>query len=248
MTGWIIFGAIVLLILIILWQSVTVTFDYENELHLKIKFLWFTLFTTDPKPKKNKKPKKEKKQKAKKKKQGKTAAAEQKPAESIPDKNAEEAEKSSEPPAKPKENTRKQKTAKRNKPKLDIDLDMIMDFVRSASPPVKRLFKKIRWYDVYIDWVTASDDAAKTALDYGRICGVLYPFFEWLTTYFTAHVKEINVEADFSKEKSDIFAYFVLKLRLSTALACTIWLAVRVLKAYLKYSDRLNPVPQKKGK
>ncbi len=248
MTGWIIFGAIVLFIMIILWQSVTVTFDYENELHLKVKFLWFTLFTTDPKPKKKKKPKKEKKQKSKKKKQNKAPAAEQKPTESTTAETAEKAESNSEAHAAVKEKAKKQKPPKKDKPRLDIDLDMIMDFVRSASPPIKRLFKKIRWYDVYVDWVVGSDDAAKTALNYGRICGVLYPFFEWLTTYFTAHVKEINVEADFSKEKSDIFAYFVLKLRLSTALACVIWLAVRVLKAYFKYSDRLNPAPAKKGK
>ena len=123
---------------------------------------------------------------------------------------------------------------------------MIMDYVRSASPPVKRLFKKIRWYNIYIDWVVATDDAAKTALTYGSICSFLYPFFEWLTTYFTAHVKEINIEPDFSKEKSDIFIYFVIKLRLSTALACVIWLGVRLIKTYFKYNNQ--PTPKKKGK
>ena len=65
MTGWIIFGSIVLLILIILWQSVKVIFVYENELELKVKFLFFTIYPA--KPKKKKKPKKQKKQKQKKK-------------------------------------------------------------------------------------------------------------------------------------------------------------------------------------
>ncbi|MBO5266102.1 MAG: DUF2953 domain-containing protein [Ruminiclostridium sp.] len=243
MTGWIIFGSIVLLILIILWQSVKVIFVYENELELKVKFLFFTIYPT--KPKKKKKPKKQKKQKQKKKAEktaetkSKTVTAEKsdtKPGEQVSDAPVSD------------NKIADNKPKKKEKTKLNINLDMIMDFVRSASPPLKRLFKKIRWYDVYVDWVVGSDDAAKTALMYGGICSVLYPFFKWLDTYFTAHIKEINIEADFSKEKSDIFAYFVLKLRLSTALACVIWLAVRVLKTYLKYSDELNPSSAKKGK
>lgn len=243
MTGWIIFGSIVLLILIILWQSVKVIFVYENELELKVKFLFFTIYPT--KPKKKKKPKKQKKQKQKKKAE-KTAETERKTiiAEKSDTKPGEQV--SDAPVSDNKKADNKPK--KKEKAKLNINLDMIMDFVRSASPPLKRLFKKIRWYDVYVDWVVGSDDAAKTALMYGGICSVLYPFFKWLDTYFTAHIKEINIEADFSKEKSDIFAYFVLKLRLSTALACVIWLAVRVLKTYLKYSDELNPSSAKKGK
>ena len=243
MTGWIIFGSIVLLILIILWQSVKVIFVYENELELKVKFLFFTIYPA--KPKKKQKPKKQKKQKQKKKAKkttetkSSTVAAEK--SDTKPDEQVSVAPVSDnkKPDNKPK---------KKEKSKLNINLDMIMDFVRSASPPLKRLFKKIRWYDVYVDWVVGSDDAAKTALMYGGICSVLYPFFKWLDTYFTAHIKEINIESDFSKEKSDIFAYFVLKLRLSTALACVIWLAVRVLKTYLKYSDELNPSSAKKGK
>lgn len=220
MTGWIIFGAIVLFIVIILWQSITVTFDYENKLNLKVKFLFFTIYTTDPKKQKKKKPKKEEK------------APENQ--ENAPDKADEAApQQSDDSKAEDKPSDEKKK-----KKKLDLDLEMIMDYVESASPPVKRLFKKIRWYDVYVDWVVATDDAAKTALTYGSVCSVLYPFFKWLTTYFTAHVKEVHVEADFSKEKSDIFAYFLLKLRLSTALACVIWLAVRLLKTYSKYNQQ----------
>lgn len=243
MTGWIIFGSIVLLFAVILWQSVTVTFDYENKLNLKVKFLWFTIYTTDPKPKKKKKPKKPKKEK--KKKTEKAPPPEEKT--DTPTEQADTAESTAE--AAEPEKSGKAKKEKKPKKKLDIDLEMIMDYVRSASPPIKRLFKKIRWYDVYVDWVVASDDAAKTAITYGGICSVLYPFFEWLTTYFTAHVKEVNIEADFSKEKSDIFAYFVLKLRLSTALACVIWLAWRVLKTYLKYNQQpTQPKPKKASK
>lgn len=247
MTGWIIFGSIVLLILIVLWQSVTITFVYEKELDLKIKFLGFTVFDINGKPKKEKKKKKPKKQKIKKsQKEQSISRSPSQPVKStetdLPLKEKESISEESEAPS-------EKKVKKPKKEKPNIDLEMIMDYVRSAAPPLKRLFKKIRWYDVYVDWVVGSDDAAKTAITYGSICAFLYPFFEWLTTYFTAHVKEVNIEADFSKEESDIFAYFVLKLRLSTALACIIWLAVRVLKTYMAYNQQPTPAkPKKAGK
>lgn len=244
MTGWIIFGCVVLFLIILFRQSVTVTVDYENKLDVKVKFLFFTIYPTKPK---KKKPKKEKKQKKKK----SDNVTEEKVSNSA-EKSEDEASDTSDSADKPEADTEKADSKKEKKKKkftLD-DVQMIMDYVESAWPPVKKLFKKIRWYDVYVDWVVASDDAAKTALMYGGICSFLYPFFKWLTTYFTAHVKEVNIEPDFSKEKQDIFIYFVLKLRLSTALACVIWLAWRVLKTYLKYSQGSEPAqkPKKKSK
>ena len=233
MTGWIIFGCIVLFLIIIFRQSITVTVDYENKLDLKVKFLFFTIYPT--KPKKKKKPKKEKKKKAQKNAENTEISAEKSDENGQAEKGAEASEEGGDTPAE------KGKKEKKPKKKLNIDIEMIMDYVENAWPPVKKLFKKIRWYDIYIDWVVASDDAAKTALQYGGICAFLYPFFEWLTTYFTAHVKEVHIEPDFSKEKQDIFIYFVLKLRLSTALACIIWLAWRVLKTYLKYNQNNEP-------
>ncbi len=245
MIGWIIFGSIVLLILIILWQSVTVTFDYENKLSLTVKFLGFTLYTTEPKPKKAKKPKKPKKEKKKKSDTKPTAEPHNNAETAVENNTSGDADVT----ATEKPEPQKAKKVKKEKKKFQLDLDMIMDYVRSASPPIKRLFKHIRWYDVYIDWVVATDDAAKTALTYGGVCSILYPFFEWLTTYFTAKVKEIHVEADFSKEESDIFAYFVIKLRLSTALTCILWLGWRVLKTYMAYNNQnANTKPKKTSK
>ncbi|MDE7234256.1 MAG: DUF2953 domain-containing protein, partial [Ruminiclostridium sp.] len=114
----------------------------------------------------------------------------------------------------------------------------LMDYVRSASPPIKRRFKKIRVSDLYIDYGVATDDAAKTAIKYGTVCAALYPAIEWLTTYFTVHARRVHVEADFSEEIDDIFAYCKIKLRVSTALGCILWLGVRMAKTYFKYQKK----------
>ena len=237
MLGWIIFGGIILLIVLLLWQSVKATLCYENgKVDLKVKFLFFTLF-----------PLKQKKSQKNRQKNPKTSS---KAVQTQTDNNTaarcgstEEAHVTENAP-KSENKSGNKKTAsnpiKQGK-SLDFDLEMIMDFVRSASPPVKRLFKKIRVRNLYIDYVVGTDDAAKTAIKYGTICATLYPLIEWLTTYFSVQAQEVNIEADFSREKDDAFAYCEVKLRVGTALGCALWLGVRVLKTYMKYNEKLQP-------
>lgn len=236
MLGWIIFGGIVLLIVLLLWQSVKATLCYENGMiDLKVKFLFLTLFPLKPKrPKKNG-------QKANRKAQ-QTEPDTSTAAESGSGETSSVTENAHQSEVKQKE--KKEKNAsnpiKQGK-SLDFDLEMIMDFVRSASPPVKRLFKKIRVQNLYIDYVVGTDDAAKTAIKYGTVCAALYPLIEWLTTYFSVQAREVNIEADFSRDKDDAFAYCEVKLRVGTALGCALWLGVRVLKIYMKYNKNSRP-------
>lgn len=238
MLGWIIFGGIVLLIVLLFRQSVKATLCYENgKVDLKVKFLFLTLFPL--KPKKSKKSKKKKQKAGSKpiKKQSDNNTAETGSGEEAPvAENSVESENRSD--------NQNKKTASNpitQGKSLDFDLEMIMDFVRSASPPVKRLFKKIRVRNLYIDYVVGTDDAAKTAIKYGTICATLYPLIEWLTTYFSVQAQEVNIEADFSREKDDAFAYCEVKLCVGTALGCALWLGVRVLKTYMKYNRSSKP-------
>lgn len=260
MIGWIIFGSILLILIIILSLSVTVTAIYDADPEVRIKILCFTVLKipADPKTlekKKLRQKKKEERERKKLEKQQKKAAR-KKPekvktgTDSAAEAGSEPAEKTADDAAeKPAENTTEQSNAaetvkkrrekvKAPKNKLNISPDMIMDYVRSASPPIKRLFKKIRIRDVYIDWVVGSDEAGKTAVKYGGLCTAFYSLQEWLTTYFDCKIKEINIEADFQAEKDDIFIYAVWKLRIGAALGCVLWLGIRVLKTFLKYNKK----------
>ena len=244
MTGWIIFGSILFVIVFLFTRHITVTAIYDKNPEITVKYLFLTLFRLPAKPKRKKKSKRKKRKEIK--------------AESIKENSSEEkSEQSTEPPTEEAQNVGKAETSHRNtaapkganksaKPKMafslsDIDLEMIKDFVESASPPVKRLFKKIKVRNLYIDYVVGSDDAAKTAIKYGSLCALIYSTLKWLTLYFDVKVKEVNIEADFKAEKDDIFVYTTVKLRISTALGCALWLAVRVLKTYLKYNKNVKP-------
>lgn len=230
MLGWIIFGSIILLIVLLLMQSVKATICYENgKLDFKVKFLFITIFPL--KPRKPKRTKQKKKAEA-------TSKNEKNKQVEAPEPLTGETPQKAEYESENKSNTRKNSATKAKKSGLDFDfdLDMIMDYVRNASPPVKRLFKKIRVRDLYIDYVVGTDDAAKTAIKYGSICAVIYPVIEWLTTYFSVQAREVKINADFSRETDDIFAYCVIKLRLGTALFCAIWFLIKYAKTYLKYN------------
>ena len=245
MTGWIIFGSILLILIFLFTRHVTITAVYDKNPEITVKYLFITLFRLPQKPKRKKKRKrkKEKELKAEPIKEnsgGENNKGENEASEGETDTKEET---TSETDALPKDN---KTAAKGAKPKpafslTDISLEMIKDFVESASPPIKRLFKKIKVRDLYIDYVVGSNDAAKTAIKYGSLCAVVYSVLKWLTLYFDVKAKEVNIEADFKAEKDDIFVYTKVKMRISTALGCVLWLAVRVLKTYLKYSRNLKP-------
>lgn len=239
MIGWIIVGSIVFLIAFLLFQSVTVTAIYDKKPEVTVKYMFFTILKIPSPPKK----KKRKKKKNKPEEKPMQAAAENTEEKTDEVEATAERQENSSTEAEEKKTTKKEKPQKKKKSgfKLsDIDLEMIKDYVESASPPIKRLFKKIRVRDIYIDYVVGSDDAAKTAIKYGSICAVVYSTIKWLTTYFNVKAKEVNVEADFKAEKDDIFAYGKVKLRVSTAVGCVLWLAVRVLKTYMKYNKNVS--------
>ena len=253
MTGWIIFGVIVLILVFAFTRFVSVTAVYDKKPEVTVKVFLFTVAQIPADPEKaarkaaRKARKEQKKKAAGKKKDIKdnkvtSAPGQKETAADDPDDNKAGAA----VPAEKKGSGKKEKqpAAKRKLPALDAG--MIMDYVRSAAPPVKRLFRKIKLRDVYIDWVAGSDEAGKTALKYGGLCLAFYSLFEWLETYFDVKTQEINIEADLQAEKDDIFIYLTLKLRISTALACVIWLGFRVLKTYLKYNSSNNVNKAKK--
>lgn len=233
MTGWIIFGSIVLLLVWLFTRSVTVIVDYENKLDIKVKFLFLTLYPTNPRKRKSAPEKK----RAAAEKEKSPDSDEQENADDSPDWSGKNTQNEGDKPTAQKGKKGSATKGKKSGQKFAFDLGQIMEYVRSASPPVKRLFKKIRCYDLYIDYVVATDDAAKTAIKYGTVCAFLYPVIEWLTTYFTVYAREVNVEADFSEEKDDIFAYCRIKLRVSTALSSALWLGTRLIKTYLKFKS-----------
>ena len=177
MTGWIIFGSILFVIVFLFTRSVTVTAVYDKNPEITAKYLFLKLFRLPAKPKKKKNTKEaEKKPEEEKSKPEEEISKEEnseKDNEAPREDAAEEAPKKS-AAAKVKKAATGSEKPKKGFSLSDISLEMIKDYVESASPPIKRLFKKIKVRDLYIDYVVGSDDAAKTAIKYGSLCALIY--------------------------------------------------------------------------
>lgn len=272
MIGWLIFGGIVLLIAILLALSATVVIDIENNISVEIKYFLFRILVfPETEKRKRRRKEKEKKKAAKekkrlekqKKKQDKLKKKQSRKKDKSADKAAKKTVKSDNKPksdvkqtenapdneseSKTKENTEEKSESKsEDNHKANFDFETIKGMIDSASPPIKRLLRKIRVNDVYIDIVAGGEDSAKVALTYGTLYAVICPILEWLKSVITFKVEELNIEADFEKEKTDYFVHAKAKLRLSTALGCAIWLLFRFIRNSAK-SQTANTPQSKTG-
>ncbi len=244
MTGWIIFGAVVLFLVWLFTRHITVTGVYDAHPELRVRVLFITLVKVPPDPAAVRRKEEKKRRKAEKERKKAEKQAAREPGKAGDGMNTTlPASDSAAPENKAPAGTDKKPAIAekhahgKEKSGPGLDVGMMTDLIKSAAPPIKRLLRKIKFRDVYIDCVVGSDDAAVTALKYGGYCAAIYSLTELIRTYFDSHIREVNIEADFSAEKDDIFAYGTIQLRISTALGCALWLGVRVLKTYTKHNS-----------
>ena len=205
--GWIIAAAIVLLFVLLLAGRVTVFFDYNDSLALKIKYLCFTVVKI---PKQKKKPKKPKKTKEKK------------------DKKAEKAKSE-------KESDEKKKDEKKKFDIKSLTFDDYIDLLKTAlsgiGKPLKKLFKSIAFSHMSIGIVVGGSDAARTAIKFGAINIAAGNVLGLLDSYFTLKpLDDMNITADFQSEKTLYDIYFEVRLSMFAALAA----GFKLLGAFLK--------------
>lgn len=134
-----------------------------------------------------------------------------------------------------KVNAQKRNSEESEKPKTDLKL--IVSCVNAAKPYVKRVFKKIRIYDVFAEIVVGGSDAASTAISYGVHCAAVHGAVCFLKNNASFKAKKIDIKADFDLEKTDYYLYCRVKLRLSTLLFCLLW-GTAAVKNAMEGGDR----------
>lgn len=264
MTALIVIGAILLVLFILLASSITAELEFDGTFRYKVKYLFFTFIVNPESPRRKRK--REKKEQKKKKKEAAKAAKEAKNAKKAAKqkktpakKKAETAvvkpqeeiktEKAEEAPAEKKSGKKEEKAEKKaEKPKMKFSLDLIQRIIGRASPHVKRIFKKIRFYNVVIFVTAGGKDAAKVAMSYGYHCWAVYSITKLLSETITFKAKDVDVRADFDLEKNEYYLYGVVKMRVSTLLHSAIWGFFAVLSEIRKDSKPAPKAqPQKKA-
>ncbi len=145
MVAGIVLGSIALFLLLLLLLPVKVHMEMQDEVSLTLKYgpIRIRLMPRPEKPEKEKKPEKQKKQKKAKK---KGAHEEKKP-----------------------------NFFKRLKDAHGISglLHLAVDLVRIATGTLRSLFSHVIVYHLYLSINVGSDNAAKTAIQHGKICAIL---------------------------------------------------------------------------
>lgn len=113
-----------------------------------------------------------------------------------------------------------------------------------ATMLIKKLcffIKRLRFSRFCLDISVASEDAAKTAIEYGAVCSAVYPVLALLTT--TAHfkAKSINISSDFDNRTPQCSLSFSVGTRVITALI----VAVSAFSNYNKMKRNVNTSERK---
>ena len=218
--GWIIAASIVLFFALLLAGRVSVFFDYNNDLALKIKYMCFTVVKL-PK-KKPKKPKKTKEKKDKK------------------DKAEED---------KDEKKKKEKKKFDIKSLTFDDYIDLLKMALSGVGKPLKKLFKSIKFSHMSINIVVGGSDAAKTAIKFGALNYAAGNALGLIDSFFTLKpLDDMNITADFQSEQTFYDIYFEVRLSLFAALAAGFRLIGAALKLFkeFKKKQKANKIKQRK--
>lgn len=123
-------------------------------------------------------------------------------------------------------------------PKLDKTpgemVGLLMDIWKSANRPLRKILKGFHFYDIYIDFMVADEDAYKCAIKYGRVCTLLYNSLAHFSNIFTARIKRVSVVCGFGKEKSRWDGGIKVYFQPITAVIAGLWFLITyIFKTYL---------------
>ncbi|MBR3593975.1 MAG: DUF2953 domain-containing protein [Clostridia bacterium] len=119
----------------------------------------------------------------------------------------------------------------------------VIGLLREIFPQFKYLLRHTRVRQLKLDLKIVGADAAKTAIEYGGVCSVLYPFLAWADSFLDLSMKKVDVSADFAGEKSKALFHVKLKIRVIILLIS----AFKLIKLYLKLTE-VNENERKKHK
>lgn len=142
-----------------------------------------------------------------------------------------------------KENTEKksEKTQSKEKEKTsDNRIEFLLNLIRSADRPFLHLCKGIKLSDIYIDFVVADEDAYKCALNYGKISGTVYNLLGWCSTVFSVKFRTVDVIPDFKSSKNRWDISSKISFRLITLVNAGIYFLITYIFRFL--------IPEKRQK
>lgn len=92
------------------------------------------------------------------------------------------------------------------------------------------LAKRFKFRQFKFDLTVGTDDAARTAIQYGEVCAALYPVFSIIQSSVDFKPASVNINADFEKTKWEFKTCVLVKARLMYWLTALIGILVQYFK------------------
>ena len=117
--------------------------------------------------------------------------------------------------------------------------------VTAAAGTGKKLFSHLVIYQLLVDIAISNEDAAKTAIQYGQACAVVYPAMSMITTVAKCKQSHVCVIADFDDKKTK--ADFRLKAGMRPIFVLTAGISglIRLIKVYRRHTADLPKTTSK---
>ena len=106
----------------------------------------------------------------------------------------------------------------------------ILAFLGKCFSHIKVFLRHIKIERIYLDIIVATDNAAKTAIEYGVVCSAVYPALALIDTLPNIGFKEINVKSDFNSGDGKLDFSFDIRLQIFFAL-------ISAFKVYREYKN-----------
>ena len=162
------------------------------------------------------------------------------------------------------ETTTTQKTKKKGEPDKTEEtttekkgkLAQLKDKYKAIKPYIptgwkyfKKLLKKIRFTNITADVTVGKEDAYEAAVWYGKVQGILFGLFGWLSCIFTVKLKHVDVHCKFNEKITDGEIFLKVKVRPSTMIHIAFCLGINFLRIWLRQRrERKRRIEQLRAK
>jgi hypothetical protein len=100
----------------------------------------------------------------------------------------------------------------------------------SSSKGLRRIMRRIIVDSVMVDFTIRGNDAAKTAVNYGILSGVIYAIIAVVSSLAVVYIDNCDIACDFNGTESEINFRFKVKIRLSTLLISGLAIGTKLLR------------------
>ena len=128
---------------------------------------------------------------------------------------------------------------------------VVVDLFKEVGGLVKH--SKAKRFSIHI--VCAEDDAADTAINYGRCCSLVYPIVGYLGCYMKIpkRVRDIDISCDYSGQNGAFLYDFIVRVRLGSVLVAAVKIVAKRVLATLEAkraeeAKNLPPTPTARPK